>query len=219
LGSAPVSILLITNRPRRSCHPQAAFTNAGSLSCSRLLHGLPSDVGEERLDVGRSLCRFVIKQIRVFPHIHDEEGNEPRYMPMFMKTNPMVGKTAARWIQGAHSPTHTSHLSHAGKVQFPHVIGAETVFRSFQKRRALIGFLRDAVVQVLKVVFVQDHPVMFKSQPSSQFGIGLHFFMINPSVFEPLANLGRQLVHALHISLIELEMHLECPVRNPDQSM
>src|SRR6185295_6600077 len=34
-GNAPVSIVLITSRPRRSSHLQAAFTNAGAPSCSR----------------------------------------------------------------------------------------------------------------------------------------------------------------------------------------
>ena len=98
----------------------------------------------------------------MFPHIHHERGNEAGYISIFMQTDPVIGESATVWIQITNGPADSSHLPHAGKIQFPHVIGAETVLCCFQKRRALIGLLGPSFGQILKLIFVQDHPIVFK---------------------------------------------------------
>ena len=74
----------------------------------------------------------------------------PATCPMFMKTDPVVGKSAIVGIQITHGPAHSSHLPHAGKIQFPHVVGAETVFGRFHKRRASIGLRGSAFFKFSK---------------------------------------------------------------------
>src|ERR1043165_8313069 len=146
VGECPSFYCVDHESPEMFLSSSGCFHQSRRAELEPLLHSLPRDVGEECLDVGRSLCRFVIKQIGVFPYIHNEERNEPRHMPMFMETDPVIGKTAARWVQRAHSPTHASHLPHAGKIQFPHVIAAETVFGRFHKCRASIGLRGSAML-------------------------------------------------------------------------
>src|SRR6185295_16136677 len=73
--------------------PLTAFlASSGGFHQSRLaelqspLHRLPVDVREKCLNIGRPFCRRVVEEIRVFPHIHDEDWNKSRHMPMFVKT-------------------------------------------------------------------------------------------------------------------------------------
>ncbi len=92
---------------------------------------------------------------------------------MLGRIPPKPARTAA-----AASPLTSSRCSQ----RMPqYVIGAETVFCSFHKSRAVIGIPGSAVSQVLKVIFMQDQPVVFKTQPSGQLGIRRHFLPIDPS--------------------------------------
>src|SRR5512146_383143 len=140
-------------------------------------------------------------------------------MPLLMKTDPMVGKTATRWVQGADRPTDPAEQAHATKIRFPEVKAPVTVFSRLGKQRVAPRTTRIPLRQVAEVKLVEHHPVLFKSQPSGQFGIGRHFLVIHLAILYESENMFIQLIGGGDIPFIQSHMHVHGPVGYPSQPM
>ena len=55
-----------------------------------LVTNVPSDVGEECLNIFWSLGRLVVEQESMLPHVHHQHGIKAGHVACFMKRNPMI---------------------------------------------------------------------------------------------------------------------------------
>src|ERR1700694_883559 len=93
------------------------------------LNSVPVNVREEALYILGALCRFVVEQEGVLPHVHHEHWIETRHVARLVQRDPMIGKSTISWILEADGPTNAPHLANAYKIRLPDIVAAEALFR------------------------------------------------------------------------------------------
>src|SRR5207248_5188230 len=74
------------------------------------------------------------------------------------------------------------------------------------------------LLKILKIIFVQDHTVIFEAEAAVELRIGGEFVLIHPAILQHLCDFFIQFVDAFDISLVQLEMRFKCLVRNALQA-
>src|ERR1700674_5627258 len=93
------------------------------------LNSVPVNVREEGFYILGTLCRFVVEQEGVLPHVHHEHRIETRHVARLVQRDPMIGESTISWILEADGPTNALHLTNAYKIRLPDIVAAEALFR------------------------------------------------------------------------------------------
>src|SRR5688500_14448944 len=102
----------------------------------------------------------------------------------------MVRQTTVHWILVSDGPTHTTHLPNAHEVGLPNIVTAKTRFGCLGKlRRSSRVACATTRLQIVEVVLMQHHAVVFETKSPGEFGICRHLFLIHISVFDECADL------------------------------
>src|SRR5688500_20335726 len=107
-----------------------------------LVTNIPGYVGEECLDVFRPLCRFVVEQESMLPHVHHQYWIESGYVACFMKRDPVIGESAVGRILVADGPTDAAQLADANKICLPDLVVAKTRLGGPTTRRGPLRLTR-----------------------------------------------------------------------------
>src|SRR5580765_246372 len=109
----------------------------------------------------------------MLPNIHHENWIEAGDIARLVQRDPMIRKAAVSRIFITDGPANTAHFPNANEVGFPNVVTAESCFSGFKEMgsvRRVAG--STSALQVVEIILVQDHAVVFKSKPARQFGVG-----------------------------------------------
>src|SRR5581483_10381477 len=179
------------------------------------IDSLPINVREECLDVLRPVRRLVIENERVLPNVHHEHWVESGDVARLMQREPVIRQIAVGWILVADGPTHSAHLADAYKLGFPNVVAAEALLRRFAKSGTAIRITGAAATfQIIEVVFVQNHAVVFEAESSIEFRVFRELVLNNFSAFDEFGNFFVQLVGLFHVTFVEFEVHFQRFIRD-----
>jgi len=77
-----------------------------------------------------------------------------------------------------------------------------------------LGIGRSVGHEIVEIVFVQDHAVVFEPVSPFELRVDRHLFLIDRSVLHELMNARREIVRLFDVPFVEFEMHGERPVGN-----
>src|SRR2546428_9445198 len=176
IRSLPVAVLTRTPkdlRPHRLRHQ----------SMQAPLDRAPINIREERFDVLGPIRWFVIKYERMLPNVHHQHRIETGDVARLVQADPMIRQLSVRRVLVTDGPTNAPHLADADKVSLPNIVTAERLFGGFAKAGPsgrIAGAA--AALQVVEIIFVQHHAVVFETQPPSQFRVFGELVLIDSSV-------------------------------------
>src|SRR6266446_2341771 len=102
----------------------------------------------------------------MLPNIHYQDGIKAGDVASFVKRYPVIGQPAVGRVLITNGPSDTAHFADTNKVGFPDFITAERRCGGLRKLR---GSSRVACattfLQIVKVIFVQHHPVVLEAKP------------------------------------------------------
>src|SRR5438046_1767378 len=132
-----------------------------------------------------------------------------------MQSNPVVRKMAVREIFITDGPTNSAHLAYAYKLCLPRLVTTKALLGRFAKCGSLRGIAGATPgFQIVEIVLVQHHAVVFETEAAIQLGVFSELVLINLGPLDELGNFFVQSVCFFDITFIELEVHLECLIRN-----
>lgn len=150
----------------------------------------------------------------MLPHIHDQHRNEAGHIAGLMQRNPMIGESAVVGIEVTDGPADSPHFPHADEIASPCFIRAETAFGRPSERGLRSGMGRSVGHEIVEIVLVQHHPIVFEPVSPFEFRVDRHLFLIDLPVFHEFMNSRREIIRLLDVPLVKFEMHGECPVRD-----
>ena len=131
-----------------------------------------------------------------------------------MERDPMIRQTAIARVLEADRPSDAAHLPDAREICFPDVIASVTLDCRLPKGRIGIGVDASVAREIAEVIFVKDHPVVFKSQSPVQLRVRRHLLLIHPSVLDEFGDLLQQRVSGVDVAFVQLEVRLHGLVGN-----
>src|SRR5687768_5072164 len=124
----------------------------------------PVDVTEERLDVLRLLGGLVVAHVGVFPDVHDQQRLEPGRNPVLVKRDPLVGEASGCRILEENRPPDAAHAADGLEVRLPRFERSEGLHRGLGQPGALGRVRIRGLLQVGKIVLVEDHAVVLEPE-------------------------------------------------------
>src|SRR6185295_14431432 len=141
------------------------LTSLSAAFCQSALDCTPIDICEERFDIFRALGGLIVQQERMLPNIHDEYWSEARYVSCFVQCDPMIREPVVCRVLVTYGPSNSTHLADPDKISFPDFVATETGFGILHKLgRAVRITSAHTLFQVLKIILVQDHAVIFETE-------------------------------------------------------
>src|SRR3989442_14977472 len=107
-----------------------------------------------------------------------------------MQSNTMIRKMAIRKIFITDGTANAAKLAYRNKLCLPGVVTTEALLGCFAKGGPLSGIPRAATtLQIVEVVLVQHHAVVFKTEAAIQLRIFSELFLIDLGSFDEVGNL------------------------------
>src|SRR5882724_1118051 len=198
-------------RPRRHL-PSAP--GVGARGREPAVERIPIRVGQKGLDVLGALRRRIVQEEGMLPYVHHENRDVPGDIANLVKRDPVVGQLSRVGILETDGPTDPAHLAYADERRLPDFEGAKALGRGPCEGRSLARSARPSPSQIVEVVLVENHPVVFKTQASRQLRIGRHFLLVDLSVLQHARDMFGKPVRLRDVALVKLEVHLERLVRD-----
>src|SRR5476651_659817 len=92
------------------------------------LNSVPVNIREEGFYILGPICRFVVEQEGVLPHVHHEHWIETPHVARRVQRDPMIGESTISWVLEADGPTNAPHRADAYNIRLPDIVAAKALF-------------------------------------------------------------------------------------------
>src|SRR3984893_9825341 len=177
----------------------------------------PVEVLEVRVHVLAPLGGLVVGNEGVLPGVHHHDGFEARRVAVLVERDPVVRHLPVLRVLIGDGPAHPAHAGDGLEVVQPGLEAAETLRQRLRERPRLVQPIR-LRPDTPEVELVQHHPAVLEPETAGHLRKGRIGGFCFSFLQDPV-QLSRELVHVLHVALVQLEVILQQRVRNARETL